>query len=397
MASVACEFKSAPWSESTNVRAVFINSDPRSRENSSVPIIGDRMTELHATSQAPRGTSPDRVEDQLEQHRGELTGYCYRMLGSAFEAEDAVQETMVRAWRSIDSFEGRSALRSWLYRIATNVCLDMLDGTQAARPADGLRPAAHAPTRPLGPRCRRPRWLEPIPDARVAARPAATRPSWPSRARRSASPSSPRCSTCRPPARGADPARGPALAGDRGRRAARHDGRVGQQRAAAGPRHAGRSGRSTPSDAPAPHGRRAAGAARALRRRVRALRHRRATRAAARGRDAVDAAVRALAAAARATSDWLLGPGIGCRGLAPVPIIGQRRAGVRPVPAERRGRLRAVGAPGARDLRRPDHRVTFFLDTARCSRSSACRCGSTLSRDVVEAAEASSSSSSRDG
>ncbi|HKO28537.1 MAG TPA: sigma-70 family RNA polymerase sigma factor [Solirubrobacteraceae bacterium] len=77
------------------------------------------------------------LEQRLEQHRSELTGYCYRMLGSPFEAEDAVQDTFLRAWRAFDRFEGRAAFRSWLYRIATNVCLDMLNSrNRRARPMD---------------------------------------------------------------------------------------------------------------------------------------------------------------------------------------------------------------------------------------------------------------------
>lgn len=69
--------------------------------------------------------NPIDLDRTFEAHRRELTGYCYRMLGAAFEAEDAVQETMLRAWRAAESFEGRASLRSWLYRIATNVCIDM--------------------------------------------------------------------------------------------------------------------------------------------------------------------------------------------------------------------------------------------------------------------------------
>jgi RNA polymerase sigma-70 factor (ECF subfamily) len=99
---------------------------------------------------------------ELEQHRRELTAYCYRMLGSPFEAEDAVQETLLRAWKNLDRFEGRSALRSWLYRIATNVCLDMLEGRERrARPMD-LGPAqepiaANLNTLPEV------TWIEPLP------------------------------------------------------------------------------------------------------------------------------------------------------------------------------------------------------------------------------------------
>lgn len=108
----------------------------------------------------------DVLTDDLEKYRTELTGYCYRMLGSAFEAEDAVQDTMVRAWRALDSFEGRSSLRSWLYRIATNVCLDSLSaGNRRARPMDLTEPTPVAQAR-LN---ERPEitWLEPVPDGRV--------------------------------------------------------------------------------------------------------------------------------------------------------------------------------------------------------------------------------------
>jgi RNA polymerase sigma-70 factor, ECF subfamily len=106
------------------------------------------------------------LERQLEQYRSELTAYCYRMLASPFEAEDAVQETFLRAWRGIDRFEGRAALRSWLYRIATNVCLDMLNGRQRrARPMD-LGPARE----PIEANLNVPfevTWIQPAPDELV--------------------------------------------------------------------------------------------------------------------------------------------------------------------------------------------------------------------------------------
>jgi RNA polymerase sigma-70 factor (ECF subfamily) len=110
---------------------------------------------------------PAAAEQQLEQHRGELTAYCYRMLGSPFEAEDAVQETLLRAWRNLDRFEGRAALRSWLYRIATNVCFDLLNGRERrARPMD-LGPAREPVESNLNvlPEVT---WIEPVPDSVVA-------------------------------------------------------------------------------------------------------------------------------------------------------------------------------------------------------------------------------------
>ncbi len=110
--------------------------------------------------------APEALEHQLERHRAELTAYCYRLLGSSFEAEDAVQETFVRAWRGYDRFEGRAALKSWLYRIATNVCLDMLNGKERrARPMD-LGPAGSVDV-PLAPPAPEAPWIQPIPDGRV--------------------------------------------------------------------------------------------------------------------------------------------------------------------------------------------------------------------------------------
>jgi RNA polymerase sigma-70 factor (ECF subfamily) len=122
---------------------------------------------MQETTATAAGTDVGRI---LDEHRGDLTGYCYRMLASPFEAEDAVQETMLRAWKAYDKFEGRAAMRTWLHRIATNVCLDMLRAKQhRARPMD-LGPArepieANLRTLPEV------TWIEPIPDTLVASGP----------------------------------------------------------------------------------------------------------------------------------------------------------------------------------------------------------------------------------
>ncbi|HET6715068.1 MAG TPA: sigma-70 family RNA polymerase sigma factor [Actinomycetota bacterium] len=111
--------------------------------------------------------APEDLDLRLEEHRRELTAYAYRMLGSAFEAEDAVQETMLRAWRGYERFEGRAALRSWLYRITTNICLDMLSGKERrARPMD-LGPAKAAEASNLGDPLPEATWILPVPDDRV--------------------------------------------------------------------------------------------------------------------------------------------------------------------------------------------------------------------------------------
>ncbi|GIE31310.1 DNA-directed RNA polymerase sigma-70 factor [Actinoplanes italicus] len=107
------------------------------------------------------------IEAELERFRPELIGYCYRMMGSAFEAEDAVQETMIRAWRGHDTFEGRSSLRSWLYRIATNVCLNMAGSAQRrVRPMD-LGPAGSGHATDPGAIHPEQIWVGPVPDERV--------------------------------------------------------------------------------------------------------------------------------------------------------------------------------------------------------------------------------------
>jgi RNA polymerase sigma-70 factor (ECF subfamily) len=125
------------------------------------------LADTKGTARSAARPSSAELERQLEQYRAELTGYCYRMLGSTFEAEDAVQETLLRAWRGFEGFEGRAALRSWLYRIATNVCLDMLSGSQRrARPMD-LGPAKAADISLLGEPLPEATWVEPVPDGRV--------------------------------------------------------------------------------------------------------------------------------------------------------------------------------------------------------------------------------------
>src|SRR6185503_14932023 len=122
------------------------------------------MADVPASPDAPADLA--ELTPRLEALRVELTAYCYRMLGSAFEAEDAVQETFIRAWRGFDRFEGRAKLRSWLYRIATNVCLDMRTASQRrARPVD-MSPAGTT-EQGLGPPLSESTWIEPVPDDRA--------------------------------------------------------------------------------------------------------------------------------------------------------------------------------------------------------------------------------------
>ncbi len=133
------------------------------RSAAAVPDAAARAERAEAGEAGEAGSHED-----LERYRRELTGYCYRMLGSVFEADDAVQETMVRAWRGFDRFAGRSSVRSWLYRIATNVCIDLLRGRQRRALAMDLGPSSTADAFTGSTRAEH-AWLQPVPDGRVLA------------------------------------------------------------------------------------------------------------------------------------------------------------------------------------------------------------------------------------
>jgi RNA polymerase sigma-70 factor (ECF subfamily) len=120
-----------------------------------------------APSSATALQPADRIRAELEGHRRELTGYCYRMLGSAFDAEDAVQETMIRALRAADDFAGRASVRSWLYRISTNVCLDMLRGRQRRAVPVELGPSRPPVLESLHDVLPEGAWISPIADERI--------------------------------------------------------------------------------------------------------------------------------------------------------------------------------------------------------------------------------------
>ena len=263
---------------------------------------------------------PVEVDRRLDQYRRELTGYCYRMLGSAFDAEDAVQETMVRAWRALDRFEGRSSLRSWLYRIATNVCLDHAAGRQRrALPMDLSARLRRRSRHALGRRLPEATWVQPIPDGHVLPD-GAIRPTRPWHASRSGWRSSPRCSTCRRGSARSYPARGAALEGRRGRPSCSTPRWPRSTARCSGPGPRWRQAELAPDD----HGRRWTRRTRQLLDRYVAAFERYDIAALGscctrtppqmppyrmwlRGRDDI--------------GRWLLGPGIGCRGSRLVPVM----------------------------------------------------------------------------
>ena len=159
--SISCVSRvSCPYDE-TSIQNSSLRQNPRKYFRSAL-VTYDPAVATYANTAGRNATRPE----DLERYRRELTGYCYRMLGSGFEAEDAVQETLVRAWQGGEGFEGRSAVRSWLYRIATNVCLDMLKAKQRRAAPMDLTSSWTADTFKGGMKPEN-TWVTPIQDDRV--------------------------------------------------------------------------------------------------------------------------------------------------------------------------------------------------------------------------------------
>src|SRR5207237_3200310 len=131
-----------------------------------------RLAEVDESTLLPALRAGDELAFQrlTDRYRSELLVHCYRMLGSFHDAEDALQEALLRAWRGLESFQGRSALRPWLYRIATNACLDVIASRRRRALPNATGPAAGAGESLPGP-VMEPLWIEPLPDNLIDLRP----------------------------------------------------------------------------------------------------------------------------------------------------------------------------------------------------------------------------------
>jgi RNA polymerase sigma-70 factor (ECF subfamily) len=148
-------------------RVLLVDVEPALREVLVLAGVDELLLGVGPTMTAVTTSTADLAAEQLEQHRRELTGFCYRMLGSGAEAEDAVQETFVKAWRAAERFEGRSSVRTWLFRIAANVCIDMGRSPQRrARPVD-LGPVRTPDPVHLADVLPEDRWITPVADEHV--------------------------------------------------------------------------------------------------------------------------------------------------------------------------------------------------------------------------------------